>query len=214
MLQIFIEINIKVFLVLFLYGFLMGKIRQLVVGRMMTRSSRGILVNLLNLVGTPVHEIGHLLFGLLFGYRITEVCFYKTIRQAARTDRTLGYVKMTHRKGGFFRELWMDIGGFFVGIGPLLSGPAVIFMLYQILPETMQTVIQNVFKGQGWQNLQHSLTALQGFELFGMFLYLFVVLGIVLNMELSAADLKMAGKGFLVLEGITLIVSMGMAFYL
>jgi hypothetical protein len=72
-------------------------------------------------LGTSLHELGHAIFALLFGHRITEMKLFKPDKETG----TLGYVKHTYNKNNIFHL----VGNFFIGIGPILLGTFFIFLL-------------------------------------------------------------------------------------
>ena len=79
MFDLFIQCNIKILLVLVAFGFIMGRARQSA-WRNFSKNTRGyFLLDFFNLIGTPVHELSHLIFALLFGYHIDKVCLYRRI---------------------------------------------------------------------------------------------------------------------------------------
>ena len=105
MFDYFVQLNIKILFVLVAFGFLMGLARQSA-WKNFSRSSRGfLLLDILNLIGTPVHELSHLVFALLFGYRIDKVCLYRRVRTAKKHGGTLGFVKMHYEGSGLFHSL-------------------------------------------------------------------------------------------------------------
>lgn len=78
-------------------------------------------------IGTPVHEIGHAIFCILFGHRITDIKLYSPNSR----DGTLGYVNHSFNP----QSIYHRIGCFFIGTGPILFGSFVIYMLiYFCLP--------------------------------------------------------------------------------
>lgn len=203
MFQFFIEINEKIILILFLYGILMGFLRKQFMQRILYHGKNKFLVNALNLVGTPVHEFGHFFFALLFGMQVTEVCFYRTLKQA--TDGRLGYVSVRQRSGGIIRMILNAIGSFFVGIGPLLMGPFVMILCYKIMPFHIQTFILSMKKPY---QIFDTLKIFDAKDWILLVLFLYLLIGISMNLELSNADLKMAWKGFLFIEVLIFISSM------
>ncbi len=76
-------------------------------------------------VGTPIHELGHAIFCVIFLHRIEEIHFFKP----DDTTGTLGYVY--HKWNP--KNPWHVIGNFFIGIGPMVLGCAVLFALFYFL---------------------------------------------------------------------------------
>jgi hypothetical protein len=76
-------------------------------------------------LGTPIHELGHALFCLIFRHKIAEIRFFKP----DQTTGTMGYV---YHKWNT-KNLWQVLGNFFIGIGPLILGCAVLFGLFYVL---------------------------------------------------------------------------------
>ncbi|MDR3228748.1 MAG: hypothetical protein LBT53_04980 [Puniceicoccales bacterium] len=81
------------------------------------------------LIGTPVHEIGHAFFCVLFRHRITEMRLYRP----NKSDGTLGYV--THEWDG--RSIYQRVGNFFIGTGPIIFGSGTLAVLmWALIPKT------------------------------------------------------------------------------
>jgi len=72
------------------------------------------------IVGTPIHEIGHMIFGLIFFHRIHKVVLFTT-----KSDEYRGVVYSSHNH----QSIYQSVGLFFVGIGPVLFGTAVIYAI-------------------------------------------------------------------------------------
>lgn len=79
-------------------------------------------------IGSPVHEGGHALMCLLFGHRIQHIRLVPTRAGGAEVSYTY------NRKNPYavFGNLW-------IGIGPIISGVAVILLILTLVyPESMQ----------------------------------------------------------------------------
>jgi hypothetical protein len=88
---------------------------------------KGILVTAW--IGTPVHELGHLLMCYVFRHKITK---FKLFSRKAK-DGTLGYVN----HGWNPKSLYQNIGNFFIGMGPIFSGTAALIIgMYLMLPDS------------------------------------------------------------------------------
>lgn len=72
MITYFMQLNVKLLFVLILFGFIMGQTRHAAIQNFSNKNRSYLILDFFNLVGTPVHEIGHLLFGLIFGYKIDQ----------------------------------------------------------------------------------------------------------------------------------------------
>ena len=205
MIDYFFQLNIKILLVLLLFGYVMGLTRQ-AVWRNIRKNNRGTLfLELLNLTGVPVHELSHLFFALLFGYHIDDICLYRRIRTARKHGGTLGYVRMHFDKTGSLQSLRRDVGQFFIGIGPLLLPPALLFALGRLLPASLRSLPAAFQRGPEY--FFKVLQQLDGADIIILFVYLYVMISVSLNMELSRQDLHMAVKGLLALELIFFILS-------
>ncbi len=87
-----------------------------------------------SVIGTPVHELGHALMCLVFCHRIEAICLW----DPKNKDGRLGYVEHSYHK----RNPYAVIGNYFIGIGPLLSGGAlVLLLLYLVFPETFHAYL-------------------------------------------------------------------------
>ena len=80
MITYFMQLNVKLLFVLILFGFIMGQTRHAAIQNFSNKNRSYLILDFFNLVGTPVHEIGHLLFGLIFGYKIDQICLYRTTK--------------------------------------------------------------------------------------------------------------------------------------
>ena len=69
------------------------------------------------IIGTPIHEAGHAFMCLLFGHKINKIQLYQP-----SPSGSLGYVSHSYNK----KNLWQNIGNFFIGLGPIFSGLLVI----------------------------------------------------------------------------------------
>ncbi|MGE5315415.1 MAG: hypothetical protein ACM3Q4_12035 [Acidobacteriota bacterium] len=76
-------------------------------------------------LGTPVHELGHAVFCILFGHRITGMRLFSPVPR----DGSLGYVEHAFNR----KNLYHQIGNFFIGAGPIISGTLVLHLLMRWL---------------------------------------------------------------------------------
>ena len=112
---------------------------------------------------------------------------------------------MHHENHSFLQKLQGDLGQFFIGIGPLLFGPSVIYIISRFLPENIRTLPFSFQKG--WAISLKALQQLRASDIIFLFVFLYIIMGISLNMELSRQDMYLACKGLILLEVIFLILS-------
>jgi hypothetical protein len=86
-------------------------------------------------LGTPIHELGHAIFCLLFGHKITEIKFFKP----DPVSGVLGYVNHSYNPN----SLYQNIGNLFIGAGPLFFGSAVVYLLTITLLPNISYLIED-----------------------------------------------------------------------
>ena len=163
-------------------------------------------------IGTPIHELSHALFCLIFGHKIVELRLY-TPRDPSGT---LGYVSHSYHK----RNLWHRIGNFFIGVGPLIGGSAVLLLLMWLLVPNASEALFDTALGSAVANdlaaipsaigerawgVLSALFLPENFSAWQWYLFLILAIPIVLHMKISGADLKSGLIGFLFLAGIWLV---------
>jgi hypothetical protein len=160
---------------------------------------------LVSWLGTPIHELSHAIFCIIFLHRIVEIKFFSP----DPVTGTLGYV---HHKWNKYNP-WQMLGNFFIGIGPVIFGCAALFALfYFLIPGSSRAwddITTRVAEIDGANSIGDYLAVLQGSALvmvrliftasnlaswqFWVFLYLAIC--VASNIRLSWADLKIALSG-------------------
>ena len=159
-------------------------------------------------LGTAIHELGHALFALIFFHRITEMKLFSPDAKKG----SLGYVTHTWNSS----NLYQTTGNFFIGIGPILMGSIMLFLITWLLFFTSVTSIVHIplttdsfssftsFTGM-LHDIGKGITAYLAFVFTGpetnwwkIVLFLYLVFSIGSSITLSPADIKGALKGFLV----------------
>ena len=178
--------------------------------RALLSMGRGWYLGLFGWLGTIVHELGHAIFCIVFGHKITAM---KLFDPDPKTG-TLGYVEHSYNSANVYQQ----VGNFFIGIGPILLGTAIIYFLsylllglnpfnlavnfniasshiyswdalmqiFQVLWTSSVSLLREVFS---W----HNLAAWQ----FYVFIYLAFAIGS--SITLSPPDIKGALKGFIII---------------
>ena len=147
-------------------------------------------------IGTPVHELAHALFCVIFGHKIVEIKLY----QPNSEDGVLGYVNHSYNP----KNLYHRIGNFFIGVAPIVVISALLYLLARfMIPDLMQIVsiyLNDLDPLKGIDSVifgfRGLLAAAIGFFKDPMW-WLFIVLGssLSLHMTLSGADIKGAISG-------------------
>ncbi len=86
-----------------------------------------VITYITGVIGTPIHELSHALFCIIFGHKIEKIKLFQI-----GNDGTIGYVNHSYNK----KNIYHRIGNFFIGIAPIIGGTAMIYLiLYFGVPE-------------------------------------------------------------------------------
>lgn len=180
---------------------------------------RSAFLALFGWLGTMVHEGGHALFCLLFGHRITAIKWF----DCSCRDGSYGYVRHSYDPD----SLYQHSGRFFIGIGPLLLGTAVIYYSARILlgTELLVPLNQNTAAalltantsfaalatalGQSCLNLLTTLFTARNLTSWQLYLFLYLSFSVGSAITLSPQDIKGTWSGFVVLTGLLLAFNVG-----
>lgn len=200
---------VSLFAGLFIFGLLIQFISQLTFRSMERAFGKG--VYLVAWLGTPIHELGHALFCVIFGHRIEDISLFRP----DPVTGTLGYVY--HKWNP--KNPWHVLGNFFIGIGPMVLGCVVLFGLFYFLVPGSSSV---------WDSISLSVSAVsqesliagyfsvfadatlaiikiifnsENLSLWQFWLFLYLSICVSGNIRLSWADFKgtLSGLGCVVL---------------
>jgi len=174
-------------------------------------------------LGTPVHELGHALFCLIFMHKIEEIRFFKPDKNTG----TLGYVY--HKWNP--KNPWHVLGNFFIGIGPMVLGCVALFALfYFLIPgssrvwdsiiASVNSLGVNASAGDYFTVFKDSILSIiniiftsANLHVWQFWVFLYLSICIASNVRLSWADVKGSFSGlgcivlpFLILNLILLLV--------
>jgi hypothetical protein len=161
-------------------------------------------------LGTPIHELSHVLMCRLFGHRIEEVRFFDPDNQSGR----LGYVKHSYHRGHWFEEL----GNVFIGTAPFIGGSLVMLvLLWLFYPSLARGLLrsEDVLAAESWQTLLsgtalayreflQSLFAWESLTTFRLWIFLYLTLCVASHMAPSASDYKGAMRGLVIMAFVVL----------
>jgi len=159
--------------------------------------------------GTPIHEFGHVFFCVIFRHKIQQVKWFSPNAQ----DGTLGFVLHVYNR----RNVYHQIGNFFIGIGPLLFGSAAIVgLMYLMLPNASSVSFGGGAAGAVsvvgyWESLSSVILAIFAPSNFaGVLWWVFILLAgsIALHMDLSVADIRASARGLAYITALLLVVNL------
>ena len=174
-------------------------------------------------IGTPIHELSHALFCLLFKHKINDIKLFNT-----KSD-TIGYVLHSYDSRSWYQQM----GNFFIGVGPIIIGTLIVYLLFILLaPELKNNVfeipvikykqvfnsdilsifyytISNIFvyTYNIFINIIKNVIEYSSFKNITFWIFLYLSIAIASHMELSPADISHASKGIIVIFALSLILN-------
>ncbi|UOF91981.1 hypothetical protein LSG31_07025 [Fodinisporobacter ferrooxydans] len=158
-------------------------------------------------IGTPIHEIGHLIQCILWRHKVTKV----KLLQVNSSDGVLGYVEHQYNRTSMYQQ----VGNFFIGLGPLFSGiGSLILGMYLLVPQSYATfkaqihqhialgkVDINVLKTIGGAVIAISRSLFTLHNLMTPSFWVFIVLAISISshIALSKADIRNSANGLVMI---------------
>lgn len=168
-------------------------------------------------LGTPIHELGHAFFCLVFGHKIRAIKLY----EPDEASGVLGYVAHEYHPNNIMHQ----IGNFFIGAAPLIIGCAAMYAaLYFLVPNSLQ-VIESMLRKSQLLTLARDVTV-QGQLLFDIgidtlkllftqsnlsrvefWIFLYIALCIASHIAPSPADMRRVWGGLAAIVGVMLLVN-------
>lgn len=141
-------------------------------------------------IGVPIHEIGHLVFCVLFRHRIDSV----KLLDIKATNGVLGYVNHSYRKD----SIYQNIGNFFIGVGPIIFSTIVLYILLSLIVPDLKTdifssLIDNIYNSINIEtfNLEDSsISSILTHELFRWKILLFSIIDTTAKILLSFTNIN------------------------
>ena len=199
--------------IIFLFGSLIALLRRLFCSISGAAGPKILLIT--GIIGTPIHELSHAFACIIFGHKIRKIKLFAP----DPTSGSLGYVKHSYNK----KNLYHQIGNFFIGVAPLLFGTSLIVLLmYLLVPSVFLSVTRVAlnlsvgatfpigefigFFGSAIMSIILSLRSTEG--------WIFMILAVLIasHMELSGSDIKsgLLGLLFILLVYIPIAVAVGL----
>ncbi|GAA0732802.1 hypothetical protein [Clostridium oceanicum] len=145
-------------------------------------------------IGTPVHEIGHMLMCLIFNHRVNKVCLLNT----SGKNGYLGYVQHSFNRSSIYQR----IGNFFIAMGPLFSGLIVLLTsMYFFIPKSFKLFV-NYLKNINPETISLEKFLSNSFSIYkyifnmeniksvNFWIFLFIAISLSAHIALSLVDMK------------------------
>ncbi len=171
-------------------------------------------------IGTPVHELGHAIFCLIFRHKINEVALFKPDKASG----VLGYVSHNYNPKSFYQS----IGNFFIGIAPLLVGSLILYLLFDtFFPDLAAEPVKSKFELDNFNNstvsvlkevyskISGNISIVSGTLIKPTILsviILYIMTSISAHIAPSHTDLKNALPGFGLLVALIFIINLVLSF--
>ena len=151
------------------------------------------------IIGTPIHETGHAIFCLIFGHKIVDMKLY----QIDNNTGVLGYVNHSFNQ----RNIYHQIGNFFIGTGPIWFGVGCIFLfsilllpsgmigIGEDLPELLKNFFSAFLSGDFWLSWK-------------TWLWFYLSFSITVHITLSKSDFVGAWDGLFLVIGLVFLCSL------
>lgn len=148
---------VGIFGIFFLFGFVLYLLEKFTTNCFLkTVGRKGVLWTAW--LGTPIHELGHAFFCLIFMHRITEINLYEPDQNSG----VLGYVRHEYD----LKSTYQRIGNFFIGAGPLIFGSIAMYVaLHYLVPNSAD--VFNVVMAKSAQ-ISSSSEIIDQFKIFGI----------------------------------------------
>lgn len=167
--------------------------------------NKGILFT--GVIGTAVHEIGHLVMCLIFHHKINDFQLFNF--KGYKYEQTLGYVSHTYND----RNLYEKAGNFFIGIGPMISGTLFIILSFKLLlPHIYDSVNIDRYFAHLYsiniegvlfllfsisKNLLFSIFNINNLSSINFYIFIYLMFSVSSHISLSKKDFKNSSIGIL-----------------
>jgi len=172
-------------------------------------------------IGTPIHELGHAFFCLVFGHKIVEMKLFSPDKQSG----TVGYVKHTYND----KNLYQRMGLFFIGVGPIIFGSGILLLLmyflvqpaFASLTDAMATLSAGDYAmseyfaliGNGFGGFFETLFSSELISTWQWWVMLILGCLIAIHMNLSKADIDGAKLGLLLTVALFALVPIAVGIF-
>lgn len=170
-----------------------------------TFGPRGVLVTAW--IGTPIHEMGHLIQCFIWGHRVTKV----KLLQLNSSNGILGFVEHQYNRNSIYQQ----VGNFFIGLGPIFSGiGSLVLGMYLCVPQSFKTFQEQLHQHGSLEELNFNVLKSVGGSIFAIckslftfenfinplfWIFLAISISISSHIALSKADIQGSSKGLMMI---------------
>lgn len=157
-------------------------------------------------VGTPIHELGHIVLAKLFGHRLKHVSFFEPNQDTGG----LGHVEHAYNPHNIYHQ----VGNFFIGAAPILGGSLTLLLLLQLFFSNTQlfTPFSDIPNSPiiFFQHVIEFIIRLINIGLpmgWKFWLFIYLSFAVAAHMAPSSIDLKGMWKGFVWIVLLVLLIN-------
>jgi hypothetical protein len=166
-------------------------------------------------IGTPIHEIGHLLQCFIWGHQVTRV----KLLQLNSPDGVLGFVEHRYNPNSIYQQA----GNFFIGLGPIFSGiGSLILGMYLLVPHSYRAFQVQINQHVSVEKLDLTIIKTIGVAILAIskslftfenllnplfWIFLLVAISISSHIALSKSDIRGSAKGLLMLLFVLVLIN-------
>ena len=186
--------------IFFIFGFLLSLLSNLTRNKYSQTFGERFNIYWTGWIGTPIHEIGHAVFCIIFGLPIKKIQLFNPDPHAL----IRGYVSYAYQKNSLFKK----VGIFFASAGPIILGTYLLYLAIYFLVPNGKIIINSI---KSWGNYLSNPASLlsqfdalfhSSFKTLGMFfsienltsvkfwIFIYLSLCISSHMQLSDTDMK------------------------
>lgn len=146
--------------------------------------------------GTPIHEIGHVVFAKLFRHKVTHIALFEP------NPNTGGLGHVEHQFQPY--SLYQRVGNFFIGAAPMIFGSIVLVTMLYIFVPNAKEIFASIFHEKytlpilfsSVKNFFLGLFALENIKTSIFYAFLYLSFCIASHIAPSGQDLKNMWGGF------------------
>ncbi len=160
-------------------------------------------VYLFGWIGVPVHEFCHAFFCRVFFHKIQSIKWF----DPKGTGGSQGSVTHSYEPWNLYHR----VGHFFIGLGPVLLGPAIIAGVFFVCVPSARGLWPALTNGgvHGGLAVAKAQLVLVTFKSLGFWIFVYIGFSIASQIELSKADLQQALVGLVSVSLVLLFLNFG-----